>query len=96
MKKNVKGNAYESFDIWGEGYYRHVSVREGLRLDYTDDVKSIHEAKNILLKTLDHPPSLIHLARKAGINHYKLKIGFKEVFGTTVFGFVRQQRLEKP
>lgn len=60
-----------------------------------DDVKSIHEAKNILLQTLECPPSLIHLARKVGINDYKLKIGFKEIFGTTVFGFVRQQRLEK-
>jgi AraC-like DNA-binding protein len=29
------------------------------------------------------------------INEQKLKNGFKELFGTTVFGFVRQQRLEK-
>ncbi|WP_312115134.1 helix-turn-helix transcriptional regulator [Brevibacillus reuszeri] len=71
-----------------------IGKRQGSSLK-ADDIKSIHEAKNILLQTLECPPSLIHLARKVGINDHKLKIGFKEVFGTTVFGYVRQQRLEK-
>lgn len=30
-----------------------------------------------------------------GLNDFKLKAGFKEVFGTTVFGYIREQRLEK-
>ncbi|KEQ23151.1 helix-turn-helix transcriptional regulator [Paenibacillus tyrfis] len=59
------------------------------------DVKCIHEARDILIHRLDHPPSLVQLARMVHINEQKLKSGFKEVFGTTVFGFIRQQRLEK-
>ncbi|MEB4783232.1 AraC family transcriptional regulator [Paenibacillus jamilae] len=59
------------------------------------DVQCIHEARDILLRTLVQPPSLIRLAQMVHINEQKLKNGFKELFGTTVFGFVRQQRLEK-
>jgi AraC family transcriptional activator of pyochelin receptor len=88
----IEGKAMELLALFLQEAELEKEQRISLK---ADDVKSIHEAKNILLKTLDHPPSLIHLARKVGINDYKLKIGFKEVFGTTVFGFVRQQRLEK-
>jgi len=37
----------------------------------------------------------VELARLAGLNDYKLKAGFRQVFGTTVFGYLRQQRLEQ-
>ncbi|XOK58357.1 helix-turn-helix transcriptional regulator [Paenibacillus elgii] len=48
-----------------------------------------------MLQTLAQPPSLLALSRKISLNDYKLKIGFKEVFGMTIFEFVRQQRMEK-
>lgn len=41
------------------------------------------------------PPSLLELSRLIGLNDYKLKTGFKEMYGTTVFGYLREQRLEK-
>ncbi|MBD2364296.1 helix-turn-helix transcriptional regulator [Anabaena minutissima FACHB-250] len=59
-----------------------------------DDVEKIYHARNILTNNYDHPPSLIDLARKVGINDNKLKYGFREVFGTTVFGYLRDYRLE--
>ncbi|MBP0033538.1 MAG: helix-turn-helix transcriptional regulator [Roseofilum sp. Belize BBD 4] len=58
------------------------------------DLDCIHHAKEILIDNIESPPSLLELARKAGINDYKLKIGFREVFGTTVFGYLRNQRME--
>jgi AraC family transcriptional regulator, transcriptional activator of the genes for pyochelin and ferripyochelin receptors len=60
-----------------------------------NDIDRIHHARAILLHQLDDPPSLHDLARQAGINHNKLKRGFREVFGTTVFGCLREYRLEK-
>lgn len=42
-----------------------------------------------------NPPSLIELSKLAGINEYKLKVGFKEEYGTTVFAYLRNKRLEK-
>jgi len=38
---------------------------------------------------------LLELARLAGLNDYKLKLGFKELFGTTVFGYVRALRMDE-
>lgn len=60
-----------------------------------DDRDRIHCAREILLQRLADPPSLVELARLVGLNDYKLKAGFRQVFGTTVFGYLRQQRLEK-
>jgi len=59
-----------------------------------DDIQRIHAAKVILIENIHHPPSLIELARQVGLNDYKLKIGFHQVLGTTVFGYLHQQRME--
>lgn len=59
------------------------------------DIDRIHYAKEILLARLENPPSLIELARAVGLNDYKLKIGFHQVFGTTVFGYLHNYRLER-
>jgi AraC-like DNA-binding protein len=40
-----------------------------------------------------NPPSLLDLARQFGTNDFKLKKGFKQLFGTTVFGYVAERRL---
>ncbi len=60
-----------------------------------EDVERIHHARHILLNTLQTPPSLVELARQVGLNDRKLKEGFRQVFNTTVFGYLTQQRLEK-
>ncbi|HHP7244567.1 MAG TPA: helix-turn-helix transcriptional regulator [Elainellaceae cyanobacterium] len=60
-----------------------------------DDVERIHYAKEILISRLSHPPTLIELARLVGINDCKLKAGFRQVFGTTVFGYLHDCRMEK-
>jgi len=59
------------------------------------DIDRIHHAREILLKQLDHPPSLLALARQVGLNDCTLKRGFKQVFGTTVFGYLHQCRMEQ-
>ena len=59
------------------------------------DVERVHEAASILLQELTEPPSIIALARRVGLNEHRLKVGFRQVFDTTVFGFVRAQRLEQ-
>lgn len=58
------------------------------------DVRRIKEARELLLRDLENPPSLAHLARIAGINEKKLKSGFKQVFGVPVFEYFRNYRLD--
>lgn len=59
-----------------------------------DDIERIHEARDILIRNLEHPPSLMELARQTGLNDTKLKRGFRQVFGTTVFGCLHAHRME--
>ncbi|MBE9157006.1 helix-turn-helix transcriptional regulator [Nodosilinea sp. LEGE 06152] len=60
-----------------------------------DDVERIHYASKLLCRQLTQPPSLIELARAVGINDHKLKVGFRQVFGTTVFGYLHEHRMER-
>ncbi|MEM9093334.1 MAG: AraC family transcriptional regulator [Cyanobacteria bacterium P01_F01_bin.53] len=60
-----------------------------------DNRDRIHYAQEILMNNLTNPPSLMELARQVGMCDYNLKRGFKEVFNTTVFGYLRDRRLEK-
>ncbi|AFZ28785.1 transcriptional regulator, AraC family [Gloeocapsa sp. PCC 7428] len=61
----------------------------------SDDVDRIHEAKKILIQQIDNPPTLLNLARQVGLNDRKLKQGFRQVFNTTVFGYLHHYRMEK-
>ncbi|PIG90499.1 AraC family transcriptional regulator [Gloeocapsopsis sp. IPPAS B-1203] len=60
-----------------------------------DDIERIHYAKDVLIKNIDNPPSLIALARLVGLNDCTLKRGFHQVFGTTAFSYLHHYRLEK-
>ena len=54
----------------------------------------IYMAKEILLQRIGEPITIKELSRKVAINECYLKKGFKEVFGTTIFDFYQQQRME--
>lgn len=59
------------------------------------DVERLHAAAEILIQDLTNPPTLAGLARQTGLNEFKLKTGFKDIFGTTVFGYLRSHKMEK-
>jgi len=58
------------------------------------DVDRIHEAKEILLAEISDPPSIQELAGRIGINTKKLKYGFRQIYGSTVFSYLRHIRLD--
>jgi AraC family transcriptional activator of pyochelin receptor len=61
----------------------------------SDDIERIYQAKEILIRQLDNPPSLLELAHQVSMNDHKLKQGFRQVFNTTVFGYLHDYRLEQ-
>lgn len=63
-------------------------------LNDQETVRKIKMAKDYLLKNMEAPPSLPELARLAGLNEYQLKVGFREVYGNSVFGFLLDHRLD--
>ena len=54
----------------------------------------IYQAREILLQRIGEPITIKELSRKVATNECYLKKGFKEVFGTTIFDFYQQQRME--
>lgn len=59
------------------------------------DLEKIHEAREYLLLNMENPPTLKELAHKMGINDFKLKKGYKQVFGMTIFGDFNRERMDK-
>lgn len=59
------------------------------------DIEKMHQAKEIISNNLSTPCSLINIAQQVGINEFTLKKGFKEVFGTTVFGFWNDIKMQE-
>jgi AraC family transcriptional activator of pyochelin receptor len=59
------------------------------------DIDCIYQAREILTQKLCNPPSLLDLAHQVGLNDCTLKRGFRTCFGITVFGYLRQQRLNQ-
>lgn len=52
-------------------------------------------ARDYMMQHSDMPPTIPELAKIAGINEFKLKRGYKEIFGTTIFGHLAETRLEQ-
>lgn len=53
------------------------------------------KVRDIVLENIDAPYSLHELAHLVGTNECYLKRNFKKVFGTTVYGYVHQVKMEK-
>jgi AraC family transcriptional activator of pyochelin receptor len=62
------------------------------KTDY--DKERILFAKDYLVQHYNNPPTLTGLAQVAGINEFKLKKGFKEILGTTAFGYLTNYKME--
>jgi AraC-like DNA-binding protein len=58
------------------------------------DVERMHQVKDIIISNMQSPCSLIDLAHQVGTNDAYLKRHFKEVFGTTVFGYLHEIKMK--
>ncbi|MDR7131240.1 AraC-like DNA-binding protein [Algoriphagus sp. 4150] len=57
------------------------------------EIEKLHHAKLLMEGRLDTPPTIYELSRIIGLNEFKLKSGFKQLFGNTVFGYISDYRL---
>ncbi len=59
------------------------------------DIEKIQATREYLLQNMEQPPTLIELARKMGLNDFKLKKGYKQLYGVTLFDDFLHARMEK-
>lgn len=55
----------------------------------------LFEAQKILVANYASPPTIAELARQTGLNRSALSAEFKEIFGTTIFEFCQDFRMNK-
>ena len=83
------------FALWTEASTPKTSIPKTSISLCAHDIEQLYQAKDILIQQAIHPPSLMNLARQVGLNDRKLKQGFRHLFGTTVFGYLRDYRLQQ-
>ncbi len=59
-----------------------------------ENVLKIKKAKEIVIANMAEPPGLQELANQVGLNLKKLKMGFKQIYGDTVYGFLFDYKME--
>lgn len=59
-----------------------------------DNVRKIKTAKEIAIQQMSNPPSLQELADEVDLSLKKLKEGFKEIYGYTVYAYILNYKME--
>ena len=58
-----------------------------------DHIMKIKLAKDIIVSAYDNPPTLVELSKKIDLSLKKLKQGFKEVYGSPVFQYLLEYKM---
>jgi AraC-like DNA-binding protein len=66
----------------------------GIKLSPKEE-KQIEYSRHLLLSSLQNPPSMIELSMKIGMSSFRLKNGFRQMYGTTPYRFIVDQRMIK-
>src|SRR5436190_6131754 len=92
-KLYYKGKGYELLSL----YFNRSEVGNAEQCPFLVDeenVMKIRKAKEIVLANIAEPPGLQELADQVGLNLKKLKMGFKQIYGDTVYGFLFDYKME--
>lgn len=89
----IQGKILELISLnFNETFVSTKVEKDDFKLD-DHDINAIKKAKEILIQNMQNPPSLFELSRLAGINDFKLKKGFKKLYGTSAYDFLLNYRL---
>jgi len=89
----MESKALEFLALFGESdAYGSVAGSMMLR---RDDISKLQQAYALVQQHFEQPLSIRELAKRIGMNEFKLKKGFRELFDMTIFELVRQKRMEK-
>lgn len=90
----VKSKFIELLMLQFQVYENSIKTVEENFVNDTNYTK-MQEARGIIDANIAQPCTLVDLALQVGTNECYLKKHFKQVYGTTVFGYLHKQRMEK-
>ena len=88
-----KGKGYELLSL----YFNRTEDPNAEQCPFLIDeenVMKIRKAKEIIIANMSEPPGLQELADEIGLNLKKLKMGFKQIYGDTVYGFLFDYKMD--
>ncbi|AUS05239.1 helix-turn-helix transcriptional regulator [Pseudotamlana carrageenivorans] len=88
-----KGKAYELLSLYFNRSEDADVEQCPFLVDETNVIK-IRKAKDIIVARMAEPPSLQELADEIGLSLKKLKEGFKQIYGDSVFSFLFDYKME--
>ena len=90
----IQGKVYELLSLYFNKS-EDPSVEQCPFLVDEENVRKIRKAKEIVLDRMTDPPSLEELAVEIGLSLKKLKEGFKELYGDTVYAYLIDHKMEE-
>jgi len=88
-----KGKAYELLSLYFNRSEDADVEQCPFLVDETNVIK-IRKAKDIVINRMSEPPTLTELADEIGLSLKKLKEGFKQIYGDSVFSFLFDYKME--
>lgn len=92
-KLYIKGKVYELISLYFNKN-KDADVEQCPFLVDEDNVKRIRRAKEIVIANMTEPPSLTDLAKEVGLSLKRLKEGFKQIYGDSVYSFLFDYKME--
>jgi AraC-like DNA-binding protein len=89
----IKGKVYELISLYFNKS-QDADVEQCPFLVDEDNVKRIRKAKEIIISRMAEPPSLQDLSEEIGLSLKKLKEGFKQIYGDSVYSFLFDYKME--
>ncbi len=89
----IKGKVYELISL----YFNKsddADIEQCPFLVDEDNVRRIRKAKEIVISRMAEPPTLTELSEEIGLSLKKLKEGFKQIYGDSVFSFLFDYKME--
>lgn len=88
-----RGKAYELLSLYFNRT-EDANVEQCPFLVDEENVLKIRRAKDIVIANIAEPPSLQDLSREIGLSLKKLKEGFKQIYGDSVYSFLFDYKME--
>lgn len=89
----VKGKIYELIALYFNKN-TDADVEQCPFLVDEDNVKRIRKAKEIIISNMAEPPTLSELSKEIGLSLKRLKEGFKQIYGDSVYSFLFDYKME--
>ena len=92
-KLYLRGKVFELMSLYFSKD-KEMDIEQCPFLADDNNIKKIKKAKEIIISRMMEPPTLVELAKEVDISLKKLKQGFKQVYGASVFSFLIDYKMQ--